>query len=300
MNTPPLQLKPAEPAAPGYHFFEVGDLPLLACSIGELDELRRAFTNHAAYAGVRTKAGLEDGWAMLLEGPTETLRIGSPREPSYFKLENFSHADAGAFGLELSVYLNRPEFREDVQAYRAEQSAKAIKEAEAEHALAAEAERIAADEPDIEAARRHWDTVGAVPVVDAPLVDGDDPEEPSASFGASGRIFIHPEPEPEDVTEPAGSSWNVLEATVPVRRAVEAVSGPRDETYGDPAEMCDRIARIWSGVLKIDVEPYEVSLCLLGMKLAREAEHHQDDNLVDIHGYGIVLDHVTRATRGDA
>jgi hypothetical protein len=47
----------------------------------------------------------------------------------------------------------------------------------------------------------------------------------------------------------------------------------------------ERIAAIWSVVLGIKVTPEQVGLCMVGVKLAREAHMPKRDNLVDGAGY---------------
>ena len=60
----------------------------------------------------------------------------------------------------------------------------------------------------------------------------------------------------------------------------------REKSYGDPIEMHNRIAKIWSAVLNEPVTAYEVALCMAGLKLARATKNASDpDSLIDAHGY---------------
>lgn len=60
----------------------------------------------------------------------------------------------------------------------------------------------------------------------------------------------------------------------------------REHQYGDPVEMHDRIASIWSGILGTEVSGYQVALCMAGLKLARATKNANDpDSLIDAHGY---------------
>lgn len=43
----------------------------------------------------------------------------------------------------------------------------------------------------------------------------------------------------------------------------------REDQYGDPAKLFDEIARIWTVILSFPVEPEQVALCMVGVKLAR-------------------------------
>lgn len=74
------------------------------------------------------------------------------------------------------------------------------------------------------------------------------------------------------------------------------VNGERMAAYGSPKPAYDAQAKVWSGLLhhklKEDLTASDVVLLLTGMKLAREARRHKRDNVVDLHGYGLVLAHV--------
>lgn len=60
----------------------------------------------------------------------------------------------------------------------------------------------------------------------------------------------------------------------------------REKQYGNPVEMHERIAEIWSGILNHPVTGYEVALCMTGLKLARATKNPTDpDSLIDAHGY---------------
>lgn len=77
----------------------------------------------------------------------------------------------------------------------------------------------------------------------------------------------------------------------PHEEAARIVLGPRGAFYDHPYDNFARTGLIWSGVLfsKLKpgeiVEPEDVSLCMVGVKMAREAYRHKRDNLTDGHGY---------------
>ncbi|QNN25113.1 DUF4406 domain-containing protein [Planctomycetales bacterium ZRK34] len=80
--------------------------------------------------------------------------------------------------------------------------------------------------------------------------------------------------------------------TVPVLdEAAELTSGQRNADYGHPREDFGRTAQMWNGVLaeKLregqQIEAMDVPLCMIAVKLARQAHRHKRDNLVDIAGY---------------
>jgi len=87
------------------------------------------------------------------------------------------------------------------------------------------------------------------------------------------------------------------------RRLIEALSpsildeakgiteGVRQGDYGHPSDDFGRTAQMWSGVLRLklrdgaQIDAMDVPLCMIAVKLARQAHRHKRDNLVDIAGY---------------
>ncbi len=72
--------------------------------------------------------------------------------------------------------------------------------------------------------------------------------------------------------------------------AESIINGPRRDSYGPVEESFQRTANIWSGILNIPVSPQQVALCMIGLKLQREANQPARDNRVDIAGYDLLLD----------
>ena len=64
------------------------------------------------------------------------------------------------------------------------------------------------------------------------------------------------------------------------------VSTDRNQDYGDPADDFARAAAIWSAILGVQVQPYQIGLCMIGVKLSRAVESPaKRDHWVDIAGY---------------
>lgn len=67
------------------------------------------------------------------------------------------------------------------------------------------------------------------------------------------------------------------------------VNGARQSTYGHPLDNFDSTANIWSGILyrKLTeaISAEDVAMCMVGVKLSREAYVPKRDNIVDAHGY---------------
>jgi hypothetical protein len=74
------------------------------------------------------------------------------------------------------------------------------------------------------------------------------------------------------------------------------VNGDRQAAYGSPLQSYEAQAKVWSGILAdkltSDLTAEEVVLLLAAMKLRRQAHKPKRDNVVDTHGYLLVLAHV--------
>jgi len=73
--------------------------------------------------------------------------------------------------------------------------------------------------------------------------------------------------------------------------AKRITGGVRHDDYGHPCDDFARTARMWTGILAgklrhgAEVTAMDVPLCMIAVKLARQAHRHKRDNLVDIAGY---------------
>ena len=76
---------------------------------------------------------------------------------------------------------------------------------------------------------------------------------------------------------------NILE------EAAQIAGESRQRDYGHPYENHKRIAEMWNvqlgPKLAAPIEPREVALMMISVKLAREVNTPKRDNLVDIAGY---------------
>lgn len=67
---------------------------------------------------------------------------------------------------------------------------------------------------------------------------------------------------------------------------VTEVIDERVKVYGDPTKTFPQIAEVWSGIIGHKVQPAEVPLMLMGMKLVRAAQAPDySDNTDDVEGY---------------
>lgn len=67
----------------------------------------------------------------------------------------------------------------------------------------------------------------------------------------------------------------------------------RQEEYGSPLENFSTIAEMWSAILGIPITTRQVGLCMIALKIAREANGEpKRDNLVDIAGYARCIEMV--------
>jgi hypothetical protein len=82
-----------------------------------------------------------------------------------------------------------------------------------------------------------------------------------------------------------------------LQEAAAIVVGDRRDQYGDPYEMCARVARMWSALFGFEVEAHQVPLAMVLLKVCRESHHHQRDNLVDVAGYAALAHEVAEEAR---
>lgn len=70
-----------------------------------------------------------------------------------------------------------------------------------------------------------------------------------------------------------------------LEEAQTLVYGDRNKDYGTVRENFKTIADLWSTVLKTEVTPEQVGLCMVQVKIARQMFKPKRDNLVDGAGY---------------
>lgn len=69
------------------------------------------------------------------------------------------------------------------------------------------------------------------------------------------------------------------------------INAERQGDYGPPAASFVRIAALWSAYLGHAVTAKDVAMCMALLKVAREANRHKADNLIDAAGYiGLAAD----------
>ena len=103
------------------------------------------------------------------------------------------------------------------------------------------------------------------------------------------RVFLLPDAGPGSDKEENGpkiaSNGEIL------LEAHALVNGERQSSYGSPAEGFGRVATFWTAYLGHTVTAKDVCICMALLKLAREANRHKSDNLLDAVGYlGLAAD----------
>jgi len=80
------------------------------------------------------------------------------------------------------------------------------------------------------------------------------------------------------------------------------IYGDRNEAYGHPADDYARTAGLWSALLgsklREPISPGEAILCMICVKLSREAHRPKRDNRVDLAGYAGCLQRVADREAG--
>ena len=82
------------------------------------------------------------------------------------------------------------------------------------------------------------------------------------------------------------------EAETVLQEAQRLVYGNRGASYGHPFDDFSRTAAIWSAILGTKVQPDQVALCMIGVKVSRECNKPGRDNATDIAGYAGTLEMV--------
>ena len=72
--------------------------------------------------------------------------------------------------------------------------------------------------------------------------------------------------------------------------AQKLISGDRREDYGPAKESFEHIACYWSQFLGYTITSRDVAMMMVLFKVAREANSHKTDNLVDIAGYAALAE----------
>ena len=79
-----------------------------------------------------------------------------------------------------------------------------------------------------------------------------------------------------------------------LEHAADLVTRRRRE-YGEPVDLFEQIAKRWSLTLGMKVNPAQVMLCLIDLKLARLTHDPKHlDSQIDLAGYTACLREVTR------
>lgn len=63
------------------------------------------------------------------------------------------------------------------------------------------------------------------------------------------------------------------------------IYGDRQEAYGSATTNMTNIAKGWEVILGTDVSPEKIALCMAWLKICRQVNKPQRDNLVDCCGY---------------
>ena len=85
-----------------------------------------------------------------------------------------------------------------------------------------------------------------------------------------------------DSSETTATSRNI--ETV-LHEAIDLVNGDRQNQYGPPEQDFARTASMWTAILGTEVQPRDVALCMIALKISRATWQDKRDNWVDIAGY---------------
>lgn len=75
-----------------------------------------------------------------------------------------------------------------------------------------------------------------------------------------------------------------------LEEAAALIDGDRDVAYGNARRNWEEIAAMWSVILRHPVTARHAILCMIALKVSREAHSSKRDNAVDIAGYAGLLE----------
>ena len=85
-----------------------------------------------------------------------------------------------------------------------------------------------------------------------------------------------------------------------ILEANRLINGERQDQYGRPEDSFAAIAKVWTGLLanklrpNVDISPADVALLMTGLKLARYTNRAGRDDVVDAHGYLMLLSRLAK------
>ena len=74
-----------------------------------------------------------------------------------------------------------------------------------------------------------------------------------------------------------------------LQEAEEIVNGERAKSYGPALHSFSNIAKGWSVITGSEITPQQVGLMMMWLKMCRENNKHQRDNLTDAAGYAHLI-----------
>ncbi len=95
-----------------------------------------------------------------------------------------------------------------------------------------------------------------------------------------------------------GEDVNVSSPIDLLFKAKDLVYGDRNDSYGHPHDDFTRTAGLWSAFLGVEISAEEAALMMVLLKLSREKNKHDDDNIVDGHGYLLVAGRIREREAG--
>ena len=72
-----------------------------------------------------------------------------------------------------------------------------------------------------------------------------------------------------------------------LKRAADLINGDRAKDYGNAYDNHERIAKLWSAIIGVQISVRMVYLCMIALKIARLVQNEKHiDSWIDICGYG--------------
>jgi len=97
-------------------------------------------------------------------------------------------------------------------------------------------------------------------------------------------------PDPESEWDKKMAIGKLKDRGTLLDQAKDLINGDRKHDYGDARVDFAKIATMWSAIFGVPVEPFQVPLAMICVKISRHLHRQKPDNIADLAGYAGLLE----------